>query len=169
MGKVEEEIQKEIMDVSDEDIISDSPLDIEKDKNPPAIIKQKTYFVGTHEKKKTPLQTKQKQLDRVLTDKLGPDMVRALEKLVGIAMYDPDQLELRKDKDGKETLQKKRNHFYNSNVQMQALTLLVKYFYGNPRKEIQIDQNVDVKIEKKVADLTKLINDNEEKIRLVKG
>ena len=100
------------------------------------------------------------KLDEILENKFGEDLNEVFEKIKQIALYDPDKPEIVYDDKGQPKLKKKNWHFYNANTQMQALTLMVKYYYGNPRKEIQIDQTVDIKIEKKVADLTKLINEN---------
>jgi len=51
---------------------------------------------------------------------------------------------------------------------MQAITLLLAYFYGRPTEKQEIDKNVDVRIDKRVADITQLINQNKERIKLVK-
>ena len=159
------------IDIDQDGVITDSPEDVKKIEEA-NIQPSKHYFMSTRDtpkKKVNPRANKQHKLDLLLIQQLGPDVNKVINKLVQIAMYDPDQMELVKDKDGKEKLQKKRNHYYNANVQMTALTLLLKYYYGDPRKEIQIDQNVDVKIEKKVADLTKLINDNQERLKVING
>ena len=108
-------------------------------------------------------------LDIILETKLGKDISGALDKLSKIALYDPEEKFPVKGKDGLFTLEKRKRHFYNAQTQLQALTLLCKYYYGNPRKEIQIDQTVDIKIEKKVADLTKLINDNQDRLKVING
>jgi len=109
------------------------------------------------------------KLDKLIVKECGPDAEMLIQKILKIALYDPDKEILVKDeKTGLQKYIKKVFHFYNANVQMQALTLLMKYYYGNPRKEIQIDQNVDIKIEKKVADITKLINDNQDRLKIVK-
>lgn len=166
---IDKDLDKIGLDLSDDGLITDSTQD-KKKYNKANVQPAKTYFMSTKDKpnkKANPKASKQRQLELLLANKLGPDVHRVIDKLVQIAMYDPEKKEI-VIKDGKETVQKKRSHFYNSNTQMQALTLLLKYYYGDPRKEIQIDQNVDVKIEKKVADLTKLINTNSERLKLVK-
>jgi len=124
------------------------------------------WLKGTAHKTKA----KHHRLSKLLERKVGVDIERAIQKLVEIAMYDPDMPDIKYNREtGESSVGKRTFHFYNAATQLQALTLLLKYYYGNPRSEIQIDQTVDVKIEKKVADLTKLINDNQDRLHVVDG
>ncbi len=89
-------------------------------------------------------------------------------------MYDPDLPAIIDtfDKEGNKTgisVRKKTWHYYTAGHQMQALTLLANYYYGRPQETIKVDKNVNVKIEQRVADFTKLLNDNYERLRLIKG
>ncbi len=167
----------DIVDVKVQDIIRDyeegEPIDIVPKKEiirePNGVIrevKSGKFVKGSRPQSKI----KHDKLSKILERKVGPDIERAIQKLAEIALYDPDMPEVKYDKETGETkVGKKLFHFYNAATQMQALTLMLKYYYGNPRKEIQIDQHVDVKIEKKVADLTKLINANQERLQIVNG
>ena len=164
-----------------EDIIYDADIDMDELKkeadskaiqiirNDDGVLRDEKgkFLPGT---KNAAYRKKNTDLDKLLERKCGNSLERVLQKLSEIALYDPDMKILHYDDEtGESKLKNRRFHFYNAQAQMQALTLLCKYYYGNPRKEIQIDQTVDIKIEKKVADLTKLINDNQERLRLVNG
>ena len=86
-----------------------------------------------------------------------------------IALYDPDEKVLVKDESsGEYETKKRRYHFYNATTQMQAITLLLAYVYGRPTEKTETETQVDVRIEKTVADITSLIEQNKERIRLVK-
>ena len=165
-----------------EDIIYDADIDMDKltaqanSKTHPVSVKEVSGVLRDETGKFLPgtanprVAKKVHNLDKILQRKLGDDLERVLQKLAEIALYDPDMKILHYDPEsGESKLKNRKFHFYNAQAQMQALTLLCKYYYGNPRKEIQIDQTVDIKIEKKVADLTKLINDNQERLKLING
>jgi hypothetical protein len=111
-----------------------------------------------------------KSLEKLIERKTGPECERLIQKLVGIALYDPDEPEINYDRDsGETTVKKKLFHFYSANTQMQALQLLMAYYFGRPSEKLQVDQNVNINIEKKVGIITKLISDNKERLKLVEG
>jgi len=111
-----------------------------------------------------------KSLNKLIERKCGEDAERLVQKLVMIALYDPEQPEIVYDKKtGDVKTKKKLFHFYNATTQLQALTLLMKYYFGSPAEKIQVDKTVDIRIHKQIADLTKIINANHEKLQIVKG
>ena len=152
------DFNKNLSDIELDGYIVDSPEDLIKDNLP--VTQHKNYF-PVPEKKPKSRNTKQEMLEKLLTKKLGPEVRQVIDKLVEIAMYDPNIKEYVKDKDGNTKIVSKRYHYYNANTQMQALTLLLKYYYGEPKKEVEVNQNIN--IEKKVANLTELINSNKER------
>jgi len=111
-----------------------------------------------------------KQLDKFIRENTGQDADKLMEKLLEIAMYDPNQLEDRLDKKtGKVEQKKKTWHYYTAGHQMEALRLFLTYYLGPPAQNIEINKNVDIRIEKRVADFTKLINENYEKLKVIQG
>lgn len=154
-----EEIVEYKKPYTDEDIVTDS-YGITR------YVKSGKFVKGTKSPQRSRL-TKMRQLVQVY---MGHDMERGIQKLMEIAMYDPDSPLVYYDKETDQAITRPRiAHFYTANTQLAALTLLIKYFYGSVPREVNIDQNVEVKIEKKVADLTKLINQNNDRLKLVKG
>jgi len=109
------------------------------------------------------------QMKKIIESKTGKDCERILQKLSEIAMYDPDMPMMDKDpKTGEWVSKKRRFHFYNATTQMQAITLLLAYVYGRPTESKEVDKQVDVRIDKRVADITQLINANKERLKVVK-
>ncbi len=158
------EIDKDIMIPTpdyQEDIITDLPsTKVMRDK--------KGMFVKGTKNPRVSYHARNVNLVKLIEKKCGKGSEKLVTTLVKIATYNPEQLETYTDDAGNKKTRKKRYHFYNSQSQLTALTLLMKYVFGQPRKEIQVDKTVDVKIEKKVADLTKLINENHERLKVVK-
>lgn len=153
-----------------EDIITDVvPTEIHGD--PEGVIRTSTgQFQQGTKSPPSAFHQRNKNLIKNIEKKCGNNADTLVQKLINIAMYDPEQQEKYVDKeDGLTKYRKKSFHFYNSQTQLAALTLLMKYVFGNPRKEVQIDKNVDIKIEKKVADLTRLINDNQDRLQIING
>jgi hypothetical protein len=109
------------------------------------------------------------RLTQLIKDKTGPDCNKIINRLMDIALYDPDELEqVIDEKTGEIKLRKRRYHFVNATTQLNAIQLLLAYVYGRPTEKQEIDKNVNINIEKKVADITQLINMNKNKIKLVK-
>ena len=131
---------------------------------------QEGQFVeGTRNPKKASQAVKVKQLKEIIERKTGKDCERIIQKLAEIAMYDSELPELVKNSDtGEYESRKKRYHFYNATTQMQAITLLLAYVYGRPTEKQEVDKQVDVRIDQRVADITTLINQNKERLKLVK-
>ena len=111
-----------------------------------------------------------RSLDKFIERKMGPDAERLVQKLVEIALYDPDMPMIDYDKKTGETITKKKTwHYYSAGHQIEALRLLASYYFGRPKESIEIDKNVNINIEKKVGMVTKLINENHERLQVVSG
>jgi hypothetical protein len=101
---------------------------------------------------------------------MGDDAEILFKKLIEIAMYDPEMPEVVYDKKSGETkTRKKRYHYYSAGHQMEALRLLAHYYFGRPKESIEVDKNVNINIEKKVGMITKLISENQDRLKVVKG
>ncbi len=114
------------------------------------------------------LPKKIKRLQQLIDNKTnGGDAL--VTQLLKIALYDPDVTTTEIDKKTGELVErKKRYHFINATTQMQAITLLAHYYFGPPATHKTIDKNVNINIEKKVADITQLINANKDRLKIVK-
>ena len=164
------------------DIITDIDVDItdldEKHSEPLIIVEKETgiarnkeghFIEGGSNPREAVKKVKIKEMQKMIERKTGKDCERIIQKLAMIAMYDDQEPEVVKNKEtGEWETRKKRYHFYNATTQMQSITLLLAYFYGRPTEKQEIDKNVDVRIDKRVADITQLINQNKERIKLVK-
>ena len=131
--------------------------------------KKGVFQKGTKNPREALKQVKIKELKEIIERKTGKSCERIIQKLAMIALYDPDEKVLVKDESsGEYETKKRRYHFYNATTQMQAITLLLAYVYGRPTEKTETETQVDVRIEKTVADITSLIEQNKERIRLVK-
>jgi hypothetical protein len=111
-----------------------------------------------------------RRLDDYIRKHYGENAEGLLDKLREIALYDPNQMEDKVDPNTGETIKKKKTwHYYTAGHQMEALRLMLAYFLGPPAQNVEINQNVDIRIEKRVADFTKLINENYDRLKLIKG
>jgi len=127
---------------------------------------EKGRFVKGHRPPGPP--KKIKKLQELIERKTGSGE-KLINQLVKLSMYDPDETILVTDKEtGEVTEKKKRYHWVPATVQLQAITLLMNYYFGKPQENINVDKNVNVNIEKKVADITQLINENKERLKVVK-
>jgi len=152
------------------DIITDRITDIAIVTDDGIVRNDKGRFLeGTKNPREAKKAVTIKNLKEIIERKTGKDCERIIQKLAMIAMYDDQEPEVVKNKEtGEWETRKKRYHFYNATTQMQAITLLLAYFYGRPTEKQEIEKNVDVRIDKRVADITQLINQNKERIKLVK-
>lgn len=111
-----------------------------------------------------------KSLEKLIERRTGADCKLIVEKLVKIALYDPDKkITVVNKETGEEVETKRRGHFYTSSVQLQALQLLMAYYYGRPKEKVEVDKIVNINIEKKVGIITKLISENKDRLKLVDG
>ena len=152
------------------DIITDRITDIAIVTDDGIVRNDKGRFLeGTKNPREAKKAVTIKNLKEIIERKTGKDCERIIQKLAMIALYDDQEPEAVKNKEtGEWETRKKTYHFYNATTQMQAITLLLAYFYGRPTEKQEIDKNVDVRIDKRVADITQLINQNKERIKLVK-
>lgn len=128
------------------------------------------FIEGTKDPRATVKKIKLKEMQKMIEKKTGPHCERIIQKLSEIALYDPEMPTMGTDpKTGEWVSKKRRYHFYNSTTQMQAITLLLAYFYGRPTEKQEVDKQVDVRIDQRVADITQLINSNKDRLKLVKG
>jgi hypothetical protein len=107
--------------------------------------------------------------DRFVTGECGEDMNLLLSKIVQIAMYDPNIIEnpdIITDIDPKNSKPKVKKHFYNAKNQMEAIKLLMAYYFGKPKESKVIEGTVDVKVEEKITNITKLITQNADRLTL---
>jgi len=147
--------------ITDEIVVSDEGIVRES--------KSGRFVKGTKNPRDVTKAVKIKQLKEIIERKTGKDCERIIQKLAMIALYDPEEPTMVKDeKTGEWKTAKKRYHFYNATTQMQAITLLLAYVYGRPTEKTEVDKQVDVRIDKRVADITQLINKNKERLKLVK-
>lgn len=93
------------------------------------------------------------KLDEIMSKKFGPNIEKAAQRLCDIALAEP-----------KENLFKQ----YSSQQRLSCLFKAIEYFYGKPKEMKEIQKNVDINFEGKVADLTKLINERNT-LKLVKS
>ncbi len=160
--RIDEEIEEDIIKDAEPEYLTDIDVITEK-----GIVRdEKGRFVkGTS----PPGRPKRIKSIQQLIDRRTANNSMIVDKLINIALYDPDMPIAKKDeKTGKITFVKRRYHYINATTQLQALTLLLHYQVGPPERQISVEKNVNINIEKKVADITQLINQNKERLKLVK-
>jgi len=151
-----------------EPLVIDTPL-VTVDNKGIARNQQGQFIEGTTNPRDAVKKIKLKEMQKMIEKKTGPHCERIIQKLAEIALYDPEMPMMDKDKEtGEWVTRKRRYHFYNSTTQMQAITLLLAYFYGRPTEKQEVDKQVDVRIDKRVADITQLINQNKERLKVIK-
>ena len=127
------------------------------------------FVKGTPNPRTAARAVKVKKLKDIIERKTGPDCERIIQKLAEIALYDPDMPEVVRIEDtGEYKTRKRKHHYVNINAQLQAITLLLHYVYGRPTERKEVDKQVNVNIEKKVADITQLINQNRGRLKRIK-
>lgn len=104
--------------------------------------------------------SKQKKFNETVERICGQDGERIVKKLLEIALYDPDMPIYNSEK---QKVEKRKHHFYSSNDQLKALQIVASYYFGKPVETKQIESNQTINIEKRVANITKLISESKDK------
>lgn len=114
---------------------------------------------------------------KMMSEKAGEDGVRIIKQLGGMAFYDvtkdyEDSLE-RYNKYKEENPDSKVKFRFSPRYQPQhilkALEMYCHYLYGRPVEQKKIEQHVDIKIKQQVQNLTKLISENKDKLKVIQG
>lgn len=105
--------------------------------------------------------TRQKGIRNELKRRFGDDGKALAAKLAEIIMYDYDQ-----DKKIHTELRRPR---YEAHNQLKAIEMAMQYMFGRPSESVHVDQDVDITVETKMHRIAKLINDNKDKLRVIKG
>ena len=106
-----------------------------------------------------------RMLDRLVRDKCGEDVEHIVNQLVEVAMYNPDVYDV--DKDGKPV--KRKSHYYNANHKMEAIKIIMAYYFGKPQEQKFIDIQKNVSITGKLASVAQLVTKNAINIKDLKN
>jgi sulfate adenylyltransferase subunit 1 (EFTu-like GTPase family) len=92
-------------------------------------------------------------IDDFMHRKFGDGAEKLLQQICDLAMYDKEEVK----------------KLFTPAQCIKARETLFQYYFGKAPESIQIDKQVNVNVEQRVAQITKLIGQNQDKLKVING